>query len=291
MSVSQAQLVLQTEARGAAMDGRRRADLSRRAVVVKYGGAAMGSDGSADAWAEDVASLVNGGSRVVVVHGGGPALTRTLQRMGIESSFVDGHRVTSPEAAVVAEMVLAGTINKQVVARLQRAGVRAVGLSGTDGGMVEVRRLMPSGRDLGFVGEPAAVRTQVLEDLLDSGWVPVLAPTAADAAGRPHNINADLVAGAVAGALGAAKLVFLTDVEGVQVEGVTRGRLSAAEVGGLLTSGEASGGMRPKLEASLAALAAGVAEVLLVDGRVEHVLAAALLASGGSGTWLTTTGD
>jgi acetylglutamate kinase len=118
MSVSQAQLVLQTDARGPAMDGRRRADLTRRVVVVKYGGAAMSNDGSADAWAKDIASLVNGGSRVVVVHGGGPALTRTLQRMGIESSFVDGQRVTSPEAAVVAEMVLAGTINKQVVARL-----------------------------------------------------------------------------------------------------------------------------------------------------------------------------
>ncbi len=248
-----------------------------RVVVVKYGGAAMTDDAAADAWAQDVGALVTAGVRVVVVHGGGPALTRTLARLGIGSTFVDGHRVTCADTAEVADMVLSGRINGSVVARLQRAGVRAVGLSGTDGGLVTVRPHRPSGRDLGFVGEPAGVDPEVLELLLDRGWVPVVSSTAVDAAGQVFNINADLVAGAVAAAVGAARLVFLSDVPGLIVDGELVETLDTAAAEAALGAGDASGGMRPKLAAALEALRAGVAEVVLADGRTPHALAASLL--------------
>lgn len=246
-------------------------------VVVKYGGAAMTDDAAADAWAQDVGALVAAGVRVVVVHGGGPALTRTLDRLGIASTFVDGHRVTCAESADVADMVLSGRINGSVVARLQRAGVRAVGLSGTDGGLVTVRPHRPDGRDLGFVGEPAGVDPEVLELLLDRGWVPVVSSTAVDASGQVYNINADLVAGAVAAAVGAVRLVFLSDVAGLVVDGEVVENLTASAAEAALRSGDASGGMRPKLAAALEALRAGVAEVVLADGRTPHALAASLL--------------
>jgi len=251
--------------------------LAGRVVVVKYGGAAMTDDAAADAWAQDVGCLVAAGVRVVVVHGGGPALTRTLDRLGIASTFVDGHRVTCAETAEVADMVLSGRINGSVVARLQRAGVRAVGLSGTDGGLVTVRPHRPDGRDLGFVGEPAGVDPEVLELLLDRGWVPVVSSTATDAAGQVFNINADLVAGAVAAAVGAARLVFLSDVPGLIVDGELVEALTPAAAEAALGSGDASGGMRPKLAAALEALRAGVTEVVLADGRAPHALAASLL--------------
>lgn len=249
-------------------------------VVVKYGGAAMTDDATADAWAQDVGALVAAGVRVVVVHGGGPALTRTLDRLGIRSSFVDGHRVTCADTAEVADMVLSGRINGAVVSRLQRAGVRAVGLSGTDGGLVTVRPHRPDGRDLGFVGEPAGIDPEVLEMLLDRGWVPVVSSTAADAAGQVFNINADLVAGAVAAAVGAVRLVFLSDVPGLMVAGELVETVATADVRTALASGDASGGMLPKLAAALEALQAGVAEVVLADGRTPYALTAALLGAG-----------
>ena len=176
--------------------------------------------------------------------------------MGIRTEFVNGHRVTDADSAEIAEMVLSGRINKQVVSRLNRAGGRAVGLSGTDAGMLRVRRHRPSGRDIGFVGEIEAVDTKPLELLLEADYIPVLSSTAADSAGQPHNINADLVAGAVAAATRATKLVFLSDVEGVMTDGVLRSSLNELEARELLATGAASGGMRPKLEAALAALAA-----------------------------------
>ena len=174
-------------------------------VVIKYGGAAMVDDGLADSWARDVVLLEHVGLQPVIVHGGGPALTRTMERMGIQTQFVDGHRVTDAESAEVAEMVLSGSINKQVVSRLHRAGGRAVGLSGTDAAMVRVRRHRPSGQDIGFVGLVEAVDTTPLRLLIESDYLPVLSSTAADSDGQPHNINADLVAGAVAAAMKASR--------------------------------------------------------------------------------------
>lgn len=253
-------------------------------IVVKYGGAAMGDDALADAWARDVVLLEHVGLRPVVVHGGGPALTRTLQRMGIETTFVDGQRVTSAEGAQIAEMVLSGRINKEVVSRLNRAGARAVGLSGTDAGLLRVRRHLPGGRDIGFVGEVEKVDTAALLLLLENGYIPVLSSTAADAAGQPHNINADLVAGAVAAALQARKLIFLSDVPGVLVDGELKVSLSASAARAVLDSGRATGGMMPKLQAALSALASGVPRVHLVDGRLPHALLLEILTDQGAGT-------
>jgi acetylglutamate kinase len=255
-------------------------------IVVKYGGAAMVDEALADSWARDVVLLEHVGFRTLVVHGGGPALTRTMERMGLTTEFVDGHRVTDAESAEVAEMVLSGRINKQVVSRLQRAGGRAVGLSGTDAGMLRVSRHRPSGRDIGFVGRVEAVDTKPLRLLLESDYIPVLSSTAADSEGQPHNINADLVAGAVAAAMGASKLVFLTDVTGVVVDGALRQTLSSSEAELLLEKGGASGGMIPKLEAAIGALEAGVPQVHVIDGREQHTLLLELLTDRGVGTLL-----
>jgi acetylglutamate kinase len=253
-------------------------------IVVKYGGAAMVNDDLADSWARDVVLLEHVGLRPVIVHGGGPALTRTMERMGIQTEFIDGHRVTNAESAEVAEMVLSGRINKQVVSRLHRAGGRALGLSGTDAAMLRVRRHRPSGRDIGFVGLVEAVDTKPLRLLLESDYLPVLSSTAADADGQPHNINADLVAGAVAAAMKARKLLFLTDIPGVLVDDELRNKLSQDEVRELLKGGAASGGMLPKLNASLEALEAGVPQVHIIDGRQPHSLLLEILTDKGVGT-------
>ncbi len=259
-------------------------DLRGSVVVVKYGGAAMGDADLSLSWAREVVRLSDAGAGVVVVHGGGPALTRTLSRMGIDSTFEDGHRVTSREAAEVAEMVLSGRINKEVVSLLCRSGGRALGLSGTDGGLIRVRRYRPGGRDLGFVGEVEDVDPEILRLLLDHRYIPVLSSTAADGEGCPYNINADLVAGAVAAALGATHLVFLSDVPGVLVEGTTARVLTDTGARELLRNRGASGGMRPKLETALQALDAGVPFVHLVDGRTRHALLRALLGRDSPGT-------
>jgi acetylglutamate kinase len=253
-------------------------------VVVKYGGAAMVSTDAAVSFARDVVLLHRAGSRPLVVHGGGPALTRTMERLGIESTFLEGHRVTDSDAAEVAEMVLSGRVNKQVVSLIQRAGGRAVGLSGTDGGMVRVERHRPSGADIGFVGLVEEVDPALLDLLQRHGYIPVVSSTAADDEGQSHNINADVMAGALAGGVSAEELVFLSDVAGVLVDGEIRPVLSAGEAAHVLEAGAATGGMRPKLEGALTALAAGVPRVHLVDGRRRHALPTELLSEKGIGT-------
>ncbi len=258
--------------------------LAGRVVVVKYGGAAMVSPEKAERWARDLVLLREAGVLPLVVHGGGPALTAVMSRMGIETTFVDGHRVTSADAAEVAEMVLSGRVNKQIVAVLARAGGRAVGLSGTDGGMIVVGRHRPGGADLGYVGRVEAVDTGLLWLLLENGYIPVVSSTAADPAGQPHNINADVVAGAVAAGIGAAEAVFLSDVEGVFVAGELRRHLTIADAEALLADGTAAGGMRPKLEAAVTALRAGVERVHLIDGRQRHALLREILSDRGIGT-------
>jgi acetylglutamate kinase len=260
-------------------------------LVVKYGGAAMGDEELAASWAGDVVQLGREGWRVLIVHGGGPALTRTIRRMGIETTFVDGHRVTDADTAEVAEMVLSGMVNKRVVCLLNRAGGRALGLSGTDAELLAVSPHRPGGRDIGFVGAVDSVNVEPLVLLLDNGYIPVLSSTASDSQGRPMNVNADSMAGAVAAALGASRLIFLSDVPGVLVGGQLQGVLSASGAAALLASGEAGGGMRPKLEAALKALAGGVPRVGLVDGRVRHILAGEVTAGGGLGTLVVGDGD
>ena len=253
-------------------------------VVIKYGGSAMGDAALADSWARDVVLLEHVGVQPLVVHGGGPALTRMMQRLGIETTFVDGHRMTTADSAELAEMVLSGRINKEVVARLNRAGGRAIGLSGTDASILRVRRHQPGGKDIGFVGQVDGVEAAPLRLLLEQGYVPVLSSTAADSMGQPHNINADLVAGAVAAAMKAEKLVFLSDVPGIMVDGELAQKVTASQARALVASGKASGGMMPKIEAALVALAAGVPRVHLVDGRLPHAILLEIFTDRGVGT-------
>jgi acetylglutamate kinase len=210
------------------------------------------------------------------VHGGGPALTAMLDRLGLRSTFVDGHRVTTPAMAEVAEMVLSGTVNKDVVARVVRAGALAVGLSGTDGGLLGVEPHRPGGADIGRVGRITTVQPAPLDALLAAGVVPVVSTTVRDGAGAVWNVNADLVAAALAGALEADRLVFLSDTPGVREGARWLRDVTPEHARALLDNGVAGGGMRPKLEAALDAASAGVGAVDLIDGRVPHALSAAL---------------
>jgi acetylglutamate kinase len=259
-------------------------------VVVKVGGAVMERSPLARSFAEDVSLLQHAGIHPVIVHGGGPQVTRVSQRLGLEAQFVDGVRVTDLETLDVATMVLAGKVNTEVVATLVAGDVRAVGLSGVDGGLALVRRQAQP--DLGFVGEIVQVRPDVVRTLLSSGFVPVVASIAADAQGHPYNVNADVMAAELAVELGAGKLVYVNDVPGViGAGGELLAELSAPEALALLgADGIVEGGMIPKLESAVRALGAGVSRVHLLDGRVEHALVLELFTPEGVGTMVTADG-
>jgi acetylglutamate kinase len=256
-------------------------------VVVKYGGAAMESTGLAATFAQDVMLLQSVGIRPVIVHGGGPAVTRLSERLGIETTFVDGLRVTDAATLDVATMVLAGKLNTDVVATLVGGGVNAVGLSGVDGRLLLARK--QDGPDLGFVGEVVEVHVEVLSTLLDRGFVPVVASIAVDERGQAYNVNADVVAAELAVALDAQKLVYLNDVPGlIGPTGDLLSELSAAQAGELLgTPGVIDGGMIPKVESAIRAVRAGVRRVHLVDARVDHVVVLELFTPEGVGTMIT----
>jgi acetylglutamate kinase len=244
-------------------------------IVVKIGGSTLGNH---DTTLEDVASLHGEGRPIVVVHGGGDLVSHWLQMHGVEARFLDGLRVTEAATLEVVVAVLAGLVNKQLVAQLNALGARAVGLSGADGALLRARRARP---ELGFVGEITAVERTLLETLLDGGWLPVIAPVAIEeeegvVSGQLLNVNADTVAGEIARHLGAASLAFLTDVAGVlDGRGLLMERLSAGEARALVAAGTIAGGMIPKIEAALAAAAGGTRTVVL-DGRQPHALRAAL---------------
>ena len=258
-----------------------------KVIVVKYGGAAMDKAGLAASFAEDLALLRSAGIRPVVVHGGGPAVTRMSARLGIETTFVDGLRVTDAETLDVATMVLAGKLNTEAVATLVAGGVAAVGLSGVDGRLLLARK--QSGPDLGFVGEVIHVDVTVLEALLHAGFVPVVASIAMDEHGQAYNVNADVVASELAVALGAEKLVYLNDVPGlIGPTGDLLSELSAGQASELLAAGGViEGGMIPKIESAVRAIASGIPRVHLVDGRVEHAIVLELFTPEGVGTMLT----
>jgi acetylglutamate kinase len=251
----------------------------------------MDATGLAASFAEDVALLRSVGIKVVIVHGGGPAVTRMSERLGIETTFVDGLRVTDAETLDVATMVLAGKLNTDVVASLVSGGVDAVGLSGVDGRLLLARKqgFDTDGPDLGFVGEVVHVRVHVLTALLDQGFVPVVASMAVDEHGQAYNVNADVVASELAMALGAEKLVFLNDVPGlIGPTGDLLSELSASQCLELLAAdGVVDGGMIPKLGSAVRALEAGISRVHLVDGRVEHSVVLELFTPEGVGTMIT----
>ena len=258
-----------------------------KVIVVKYGGAAMEKVGLASSFAEDLALLQHAGIRVVVVHGGGPQVTQVQAKLGIETTFVDGLRVTDAETLDIATMVLAGKLNTTVVAGLVASGVPAVGLSGVDGGLLLVRR--QASPDLGFVGEVVRVNVDVVDTLLDKRFVPVVASIALDEAGQAYNVNADVVASEIAIALGAEKLVFISDVPGlIGSSGDLLSELGAADCAALMSrDGVVEGGMIPKLSSAVRALETGVGRVHLVDGRVEHSLVLELFTPEGVGTMIT----
>ena len=264
-------------------------------IVVKYGGHAMGEARLALEFGQDIAALKQVGVRPVVVHGGGPQISAMLQRLAIPSTFVDGLRVTDEAMVEVVEMVLAGTVNKQVAGLITRAGALAVGISGKDGGMIRARKLRRSRRDpgsnieqaldLGFVGEPEAVNVQVVNALTGAGLVPVIAPVGMDASGQTYNINADTVAGCIAGALAADRLLLLTDVAGVMGrDGKLITDMTAADAEAAIADGTITGGMIPKIETCIAAVKQGVKAVTIMDGRVPHACLLELFTEGGVGT-------
>jgi acetylglutamate kinase len=259
-------------------------------VVVKYGGAAIENGGLAASFAEDVALLQSAGIAPVIVHGGGPAVTQMSARLGIETTFVDGLRVTDAATLDVATMVLAGKLNTDAVATLVAGGVRAVGLSGVDGGLLLARKQVTDEPtpDLGFVGEVVHVRADVLSTLLAQRFVPVVASIAMDETGQAYNVNADVVASELAIALGAKKLIYVNDIPGlIGPGGDLLSELSAAQCLDLLArDGVVEGGMIPKLESAVRALKAGIGRVHLVDGRVEHSVVLELFTPEGVGTMI-----
>ncbi len=266
-----------------------------KTFVVKYGGHAMGDAEAARDFAEDVVLLKAVGINPVVVHGGGPQIGAMLKKLGVESKFVDGLRVTSAETAKIAEMVLSGAINKELVGWIAQAGGKAVGISGKDGGFVIAEKVQRTTRDpgsniesvvdLGFVGEPKSVDRTVLDTISSAGMIPVVAPIGVDAAGHTYNINADTMAGAVAAAMGAARLFLLTDVAGVlDKEGQLLTDLDPAAIARLRADGTVTGGMIPKLETCIAAVEGGAEAAVILDGRVPHVTLLEIFTQSGAGT-------
>jgi acetylglutamate kinase len=259
-----------------------------RTVVIKYGGSAMSDEELRASFAVDVVLLKFIGLRPVIVHGGGPQIGATLERLGIASSFVDGLRVTTDETMDVVEMVLGGKVNREIVALVQKGGGRAVGLTGNDGGMIQVTRRETPDADLGRVGRVVSVDPSSIAAVTEAGFIPVIAPIGVDADGVTHNVNADEAAGAVARALRAEKLILLTDVAGVKgADGELTPKLSVEHARKQIEEGTIRGGMIPKVGCCIDALEAGVGTTTIVDGRVSHALLLEIFTDGGVGTLLT----
>ena len=265
------------------------------AFVVKYGGHAMGDDQLAMNFARDIVLLKQVGINPVVVHGGGPQIGQMLERLRLKSEFIDGLRVTDAATIEVVEMVLAGTINKQIVAAINAAGGRAVGLSGKDANLIVAEKLRRTKRDpeshieraidLGLVGEPKKVNPEILAVLAREGFIPVVAPVGMGEDGQTYNINADTAAGAIAGALQAARFYLLTDVRGVlDKSGALVAELTLAEIAALIADGTIKGGMIPKVETCMDAVRRGVDAAVILDGRVPHALLLEVFTAKGIGT-------
>ncbi len=268
-----------------------------KVIVVKYGGHAMGDAALSEAFARDIVLLKQVGLNPVVVHGGGPQIGSMLKRLAIESEFVDGLRVTDAATVEIVEMVLSGRINKGIVAAITAAGGKAVGLSGKDGGLIAARKLTRVKKDpgsniekvldLGFVGEPTRVDPQVLEVFTQSDFIPVIAPIGLGEDGETYNINADTVAGAVAVAAQATRLLLLTDVEGVlDKSGTLIKEMSVADANNRMADGTLTGGMIPKVETCIQAIDGGVGAAVIVDGRALHATLLEIFTAHGSGTMI-----
>jgi acetylglutamate kinase len=260
-----------------------------KSFVIKYGGHAMVDKELAEVFARDIVLLKQVGINPIVVHGGGPQINDMLKRLNIKSEFIDGLRVTDAAAMQVVEMVLAGSINKNIVGAIQAAGGAAVGLSGRDGGLLLAKKqlMQKDGKsiDLGFVGDPETVNPQVLKTAAAGGLIPVIAPVGYGEDGQTYNINADTAAGAIAAAVGASRLLLLTDVAGVlDKNSKLIENLTVAETRALMSDGTISGGMIPKLETCIEAVEHGVDAAVILDGRVPHALLLEIFTPHGVGT-------
>ncbi len=263
-------------------------EFSGKTIVVKYGGSAMIDDALKQSFALDMVLLKYVGINPVIVHGGGPQIGDLLERVGKKSEFVAGLRVTDGETMDIVEMVLVGKVNKAIVNAINIAGGRAVGLSGKDGGLLTAERIYHREKgaavDLGQVGTVQSVNPGVI-DLLDRDkYIPVIAPIGCDESGVTYNINADSAAGKIAEALGAEKLILLTDVEGVTIDGTLRTSLQISEIEKLIQRGTITGGMIPKVQCCLDALQAGVRKAHIIDGRTEHAVLLEIFTDAGIGT-------
>ncbi|HET7787157.1 MAG TPA: bifunctional glutamate N-acetyltransferase/amino-acid acetyltransferase ArgJ [Myxococcales bacterium] len=255
--------------------------------VIKYGGAAMVKESLKKSFCEDIGLLRSAGLLPIVVHGGGPEITRTLEKLGSKAEFVDGQRVTNASDLKVVEMVLTGSINTELVTLLNQEGsALAVGVSGKDGGLIRARKLVQEGRDLGQVGEVTRINRGFLEMLLQQGYVPIISPVGLGEDGQSYNINADTVAAEIAVSIGAQKLIYLSDVPGILRAGELVGQLTAASLQALIADGTISGGMVAKARSILKVLAGGVPNVHLLDGRVPHSIIGELFTDHGVGSWV-----
>ena len=263
---------------------------SNKTVVIKYGGSALVNPEIKDTIIKDIVLMKLVGMKPVIVHGGGPDISSMLKKLNIESKFVNGLRVTNAETMEVAEMVLAGKVNKQIVTDIELHGVKAVGISGKDGDTGRAKKIEKDGVDYGYVGTVESVDPTLVKTLIDNDIIPVIAPIGKDATGQSYNINADYMAVAIAGSLEAEKLVFLTDVAGVLKDvndpESLMSFMKASEVQGYIDDGTISGGMIPKVECCMAAVEKGVNNVHILDGRVEHCLILELFTTAGIGTMI-----
>ena len=260
---------------------------NNKIIVVKYGGNAMTDDTLKEQVMEDIVLLTLVGIRVVLVHGGGPEINDLLGRLNIESKFVDGLRVTSAEAVEVVQMVLAGKVNKTLVNLLQAKGGNAVGIAGMDGRLIQAKQMK---EELGYVGEVTRVNVEPIMDLLDGGYIPVISTLGCDEQGNVYNINGDTAAAAIAGALGAERLIMMTNTPGIMREMGNPETLiadaSVEEAEALKTEGVISGGMIPKIDCCIDAIQKGVHNVIIMDGRVPHSILTELLTNEGAGTMI-----
>lgn len=271
---------------------------TRKTIVVKFGGNAMVDPALHESFARDVVLMKLVGMNPVVVHGGGPQIGALLEKLNIHTEFVDGMRVTDAQTMDVVEMVLGGSVNKEIVASINRSGGKAIGVTGKDGQLIRARKLTVSRYspeldsseiiDIGHVGDVDQIDTEVLSVILDSNFIPVIAPIGSDAEGNTYNINADLVAGKLAQVLEAEKLMLLTNVEGLlDKAGDVLTGLSTTEVDALIADGTISGGMVPKIGCALDAVRSGVASAHIIDGRVPHAVLLEVFTDEGIGTLIT----
>lgn len=258
-----------------------------KVVVIKYGGNAMTSEELKNAVMSDIVLLSLVGIKTVLVHGGGPEISEMLKKVGIASRFVNGLRYTDAETAEIVRMVLAGKINKSLVSLLEQHGGQAIGLCGSDGGMIQVQKLEAE-EDLGFVGEITGVNVQPITDALDKGYIPVIATVATDKSGQVYNINADTAAAQIAAALGAENLILMTDIRGLlrdkDDESTLIPEVQVSEVPYLIRQGIISGGMIPKIECCVEAVRRGVSKTCIIDGRIKHSILIEILSNEGVGT-------